>query len=381
MRSTGEVMAFALDFPSAFARAERAAGRPLPAEGTAFLSVRDADKQALVPVAETLAGLGFRLVATERHSRSARRRRASRSSTSPRSRRRTARDRRRPHPPPPVRPRREHAAGLRGAERRLPDPRGRARGARALHHDPCRRGRGRRGHRPRPRRGGPVSYRNGMRQRQRLSVIGVERGRALHAAAGRAGRARPGHPGAVLHALAAGSSAAATDEPLPRPARRAGVPGGSRRARARARSARSSRATSSPSSARSATASISASSGRCSSAAASASRRCPTSRRCSERPPAVLGFRSDAHAEAARLLPQAEVVVDPVLVTVATLPGTTCSRAGPSRCCTPSASSCRTRNSPGRRRWPAATAPATAARSRSTASGSGSAWKDRYLAA
>jgi carbamoyl-phosphate synthase large subunit len=64
MRSTGEVMAFALDFPSAFAKAERAAGRPLPVEGTAFLSVRDEDKQALVPVARTLAGLGFRLVAT-----------------------------------------------------------------------------------------------------------------------------------------------------------------------------------------------------------------------------------------------------------------------------------------------------------------------------
>ena len=59
------VMAFALDFPSAFAKAERAAGRPLPVEGTAFLSVRDEDKQALVPVARTLAGLGFRLVATE----------------------------------------------------------------------------------------------------------------------------------------------------------------------------------------------------------------------------------------------------------------------------------------------------------------------------
>jgi carbamoyl-phosphate synthase large subunit len=64
MRSTGEVMAFAHDFPSAFARAERAAGRPLPATGTAFLSVRDEDKQSVVPVAETLAGLGFRLVAT-----------------------------------------------------------------------------------------------------------------------------------------------------------------------------------------------------------------------------------------------------------------------------------------------------------------------------
>jgi carbamoyl-phosphate synthase large subunit len=58
-------MAFALDFPSAFAKAERAAGRPLPAEGTAFLSVRDEDKAALVPVAQALVVLGFRLVATE----------------------------------------------------------------------------------------------------------------------------------------------------------------------------------------------------------------------------------------------------------------------------------------------------------------------------
>ena len=42
----------------------RAAGRPLPAQGTAFLSVRDEDKDALVPVAETLSLLGFDLVAT-----------------------------------------------------------------------------------------------------------------------------------------------------------------------------------------------------------------------------------------------------------------------------------------------------------------------------
>ena len=34
-----------------------------------------------------------------------------------------------------------------------------------------------------------------------------------------------------------------------------------------------------------------------------------------EHPPAVLGFRSADHAEAAALLPQAEVVIDPVLVT------------------------------------------------------------------
>jgi NAD(P)H-flavin reductase len=34
-----------------------------------------------------------------------------------------------------------------------------------------------------------------------------------------------------------------------------------------------------------------------------------------EQPPAVLGFRSDHHAEAAVLVPNAEVVIDPVLVT------------------------------------------------------------------
>ena len=64
MRSTGEVMASAADFPTAFAKAERAAGRPLPAAGTAFLSVRDADKPAAVEVAGSLSKLGFRLVAT-----------------------------------------------------------------------------------------------------------------------------------------------------------------------------------------------------------------------------------------------------------------------------------------------------------------------------
>jgi carbamoyl-phosphate synthase large subunit len=65
MRSTGEVMASAADLPTALAKAERAAGRPLPTSGTAFLSVRDEDKPAAVPVAAALAGLGFELVATE----------------------------------------------------------------------------------------------------------------------------------------------------------------------------------------------------------------------------------------------------------------------------------------------------------------------------
>ena len=64
MRSTGEVMASAADLPTAFAKAERAAGRPLPTAGTAFLSVREADKGAIAPVAEALAALGFKLLAT-----------------------------------------------------------------------------------------------------------------------------------------------------------------------------------------------------------------------------------------------------------------------------------------------------------------------------
>jgi carbamoyl-phosphate synthase large subunit len=64
MRSTGEVMASAADFPTAFAKAERAAGRPLPESGTAFLSVRDADKGAAAEVGKHLAALGFELCAT-----------------------------------------------------------------------------------------------------------------------------------------------------------------------------------------------------------------------------------------------------------------------------------------------------------------------------
>ena len=44
MRSTGEVMGIARDFPTAFAKAQAAAGVPLPREGTAFITVTDSDK-------------------------------------------------------------------------------------------------------------------------------------------------------------------------------------------------------------------------------------------------------------------------------------------------------------------------------------------------
>jgi carbamoyl-phosphate synthase large subunit len=65
MRSTGEVMASAGDLPTALAKAERAAGRKLPTFGSVFLSIRPEEQKAAVPIAATLAGLGFELYATE----------------------------------------------------------------------------------------------------------------------------------------------------------------------------------------------------------------------------------------------------------------------------------------------------------------------------
>src|SRR3954462_6611111 len=64
MRSTGEVMGIAHDFPTAFAKAQAAAGAALPQSGTAFITVTDADKQAGVAIAAMLYDLGFRIVAT-----------------------------------------------------------------------------------------------------------------------------------------------------------------------------------------------------------------------------------------------------------------------------------------------------------------------------
>ena len=64
MKSTGEVMGIDTSFGVAFAKAQLGAGTLLPLEGTAFLSVEDADKAGLVPVAQRLARAGFRLIAT-----------------------------------------------------------------------------------------------------------------------------------------------------------------------------------------------------------------------------------------------------------------------------------------------------------------------------
>ena len=64
MKSTGEVMGLGADFPTAFLKAQEGAGAVLPLSGRAFISVRDEDKAAIIPLAQLLVELGFSLVAT-----------------------------------------------------------------------------------------------------------------------------------------------------------------------------------------------------------------------------------------------------------------------------------------------------------------------------
>ncbi|HST44226.1 MAG TPA: carbamoyl-phosphate synthase large subunit, partial [Luteimonas sp.] len=66
MRSTGEVMGVGRSFGAAFARAQEAASiKAPPSTGKAFISVRDPDKQRVLPVAEDLVRRGYTIVATE----------------------------------------------------------------------------------------------------------------------------------------------------------------------------------------------------------------------------------------------------------------------------------------------------------------------------
>jgi carbamoyl-phosphate synthase large subunit len=64
MKSTGEVMGIASDFPTAFGKAQEAAGVSLPAEGSVFITVTDTDKPAATQIAARFHDLGFGLVAT-----------------------------------------------------------------------------------------------------------------------------------------------------------------------------------------------------------------------------------------------------------------------------------------------------------------------------
>jgi len=65
MRSTGEVMGVGRSFGAAMARAQEAGGiKQVPESGKVFVSVRDPDKQRVLPVARDLVERGYSLVAT-----------------------------------------------------------------------------------------------------------------------------------------------------------------------------------------------------------------------------------------------------------------------------------------------------------------------------
>jgi carbamoyl-phosphate synthase large subunit len=64
MKSTGEVMGIAADFPTAFGKAQAAAGVSLPGEGAVFITVTDTDKPAATQIAARFHDLGFEVIAT-----------------------------------------------------------------------------------------------------------------------------------------------------------------------------------------------------------------------------------------------------------------------------------------------------------------------------
>jgi len=64
MKSTGEVMGMDVDLGLAYAKSQMAAPPPLPKGGNVFVSVKDSDKQAVVPVVREFVKLGFGIIAT-----------------------------------------------------------------------------------------------------------------------------------------------------------------------------------------------------------------------------------------------------------------------------------------------------------------------------
>jgi carbamoyl-phosphate synthase large subunit len=69
MRATGEVMGIDQDFGLAFFKAQEAAGTKLPTEGNVLITVADADKEELFPIAAKLSQMGFKILATENTAR------------------------------------------------------------------------------------------------------------------------------------------------------------------------------------------------------------------------------------------------------------------------------------------------------------------------
>ena len=64
MKSTGEVIGLDTDYAIAFAKSQLGAGSKVPKEGTVFVSVRDADKEAIVEPMRHLENAGFKILAT-----------------------------------------------------------------------------------------------------------------------------------------------------------------------------------------------------------------------------------------------------------------------------------------------------------------------------
>ena len=64
MKSTGEVMGFDENFGMAFAKSQTSAGNILPLKGTAFISVKDKDKEKILTNVKKLIKLGFKISAT-----------------------------------------------------------------------------------------------------------------------------------------------------------------------------------------------------------------------------------------------------------------------------------------------------------------------------
>ncbi len=65
MRSTGEVMGIDSDFGYAYLKSQLAASQFLPKEGKVFISVKEKDKPAILPIAKRLKNLNFQILSTE----------------------------------------------------------------------------------------------------------------------------------------------------------------------------------------------------------------------------------------------------------------------------------------------------------------------------
>ncbi|WP_339048570.1 carbamoyl-phosphate synthase large subunit [Candidatus Mesenet endosymbiont of Phosphuga atrata] len=65
MKSTGEVMGIDSSFEIAFAKAHLAANHRLPTHGKVFISVKESDKELIVPIAKMFQNLGFKIYATK----------------------------------------------------------------------------------------------------------------------------------------------------------------------------------------------------------------------------------------------------------------------------------------------------------------------------